>query len=205
MTIQRGQEWGVPITVKSAFSVLNSDQQLQSTAPDEICFMASGDIATTVGSPSPPTEGDTRRLVDIDAILCTVHFTDGTTKIVHSGGGIFIGTLLRPFPAQQRLVVVTNTGLHRGCNYAPRAHPNDGKFDVVQFGADMSLRERVMAKNRLGTGTHVPHPKISVQQHTEFRVDRQTQSERLLIDDMSMSHWRSIEMSLLPDYWKIIV
>jgi diacylglycerol kinase family enzyme len=44
---------------------------------------------------------------------------------------------------------------------APRGHPNDGRVEVVDVDASMSVRERLAARRRLPTGTHVPHPSIA--------------------------------------------
>ena len=43
---------------------------------------------------------------------------------------------------------------------APRAHPGDGRFDLVE--ARLSMGDRIKARRRLPTGTHVPHPSIRV-------------------------------------------
>jgi hypothetical protein len=43
---------------------------------------------------------------------------------------------------------------------APRAHPGDGYFDLIE--ARLSVGDRLEAKRRLPTGTHVPHPSITV-------------------------------------------
>ena len=45
-------------------------------------------------------------------------------------------------------------------NVAPRAHPNDGKLDVISVGRGMTFRQRLQARTRLELGTHVPHPAI---------------------------------------------
>jgi diacylglycerol kinase family enzyme len=43
---------------------------------------------------------------------------------------------------------------------APRSHPGDGRLDVVEMVA-MPLRQRWLARRRLATGTHVPHPAVA--------------------------------------------
>jgi diacylglycerol kinase family enzyme len=50
---------------------------------------------------------------------------------------------------------------------APRAHPNDGRFDVVELTSTMRLRDRYQARTRVVHGTHVPHPDIAVRTATE--------------------------------------
>jgi diacylglycerol kinase family enzyme len=47
---------------------------------------------------------------------------------------------------------------------APRAHPNDGRVDVVRIDPSMSLRDRLRARSRVRQGTHVPHRAITVRQ-----------------------------------------
>ena len=51
---------------------------------------------------------------------------------------------------------------------APRGHPNDGRLDVLHVAAQMTLRERWAARNRLPTGTHVPHPRLALRSVTEW-------------------------------------
>jgi hypothetical protein len=49
---------------------------------------------------------------------------------------------------------------------SPRAHPGDGRVDVVRVDRAMSLRDRRTANQRLPLGAHLPHPYISVRQAT---------------------------------------
>ena len=51
---------------------------------------------------------------------------------------------------------------------APRAHPGDGYFDLVE--ARLSLGDRIKARRRLPTGTHVPHPSIHVRKVTDTEI-----------------------------------
>jgi diacylglycerol kinase family enzyme len=50
---------------------------------------------------------------------------------------------------------------------APRAHPGDGRLDVLD--ADLDLRARLGARRRLRHGTHVPHPGIREQRLTAWQ------------------------------------
>jgi hypothetical protein len=45
---------------------------------------------------------------------------------------------------------------------APRAHPNDGLVDVVRVDPAMRPRARRQARRRACTGTHLPHPLLTV-------------------------------------------
>ena len=71
-------------------------------------------------------------------------------------------------------VLVMNTDHLGEWNVAPRGHPNDGRVDVLEISAAMSLRERWQMRKRLVQGTHLPHPRLtarSVRQNS-WRFDR---------------------------------
>jgi diacylglycerol kinase family enzyme len=60
-----------------------------------------------------------------------------------------------------RILVVMNAEFIGDWDIAPRGHPNDGRVEVVDVDPSMSARERLAARRRLPTGTHVPHPRIA--------------------------------------------
>ena len=63
------------------------------------------------------------------------------------------------------IVAVMNAEHHGTYDVAPRAHPNDGRFDVVTVDESMSRRDRLRARRRLALGAHVPHPAIEIRRH----------------------------------------
>ena len=52
---------------------------------------------------------------------------------------------------------------------APRSHPGDGLLDA--FDVTMPLGERLKARTRLRSGTHVPHPGIAQRRVAALQVD----------------------------------
>ena len=56
-------------------------------------------------------------------------------------------------------VVVMNAAFLGAWNLGPRAHPNDGLADIT--AGSLSLRERLQARVRARSGTHVPHPRLA--------------------------------------------
>ena len=58
-----------------------------------------------------------------------------------------------------RVLVVANAAFMGSANVAPRAHPGDGRLDVLD--TDLRLGARIRAKSRLAAGAHVPHPDIA--------------------------------------------
>ena len=88
---------------------------------------------------------------------------------------------------------------HRGpWDVAPRAHPNDGRADVVEVDPSMGVRARWEARRRLPTGTHVPHPAIRTERVTErsWRFDRPL---GLWVDAVGRGTVRSLRIAVDPD------
>ena len=96
------------------------------------------------------------------------------------------------------LVALMNVD-HRGSwDVAPRAHPNDGRVDVVQVEAGFPWRARWQARRRLPLGTHLPHPGIRVRQAetAEFRF---TRPRRLFVDGVAEGSVRMLRVRVHPD------
>ena len=95
------------------------------------------------------------------------------------------------------LTVVCNTGFWRSRRIAPRAHPNDGRADVVTVSDHMGMRQRLMAWRRTRWGTHLPHPAITIQQHAQYQW---TGGPRLLtIDGVRRGSVTSVDVRVIAD------
>ncbi|MGH9271918.1 MAG: hypothetical protein ACRDZ2_11655, partial [Ilumatobacteraceae bacterium] len=80
---------------------------------------------------------------------------------------------------------------------APRAHPGDGRFDVVEVDAAMSRRQRWQAWRRLPTGTHVPHPMIQTSQRREITWAL-APPQRLWLDGVDRGRAESATVTIEP-------
>jgi diacylglycerol kinase family enzyme len=102
------------------------------------------------------------------------------------------------------LLAVMNADHVGNWNVAPRAHPNDGRFDVVEVAPTMSIRHRLQARARLAQGTHVPHPDIAVRAAStavwEFR-----RPMRLAVDGVDRGRVRRLAVRLVPDHFSVHV
>lgn len=203
MTIQKGQPWGhscvVPLTTRD----VDSDWQLARGFQQDIHVLSGGDLYTALGRPSPMRPNDTRTMIQIDAMECTI--TDDTSRYsLLASATIEIGRWIS-FGRSRRYVAITNGGLLDGKNIAPRAHPNDAHVDVMTIDASMALRDRFMSVRRANTGAHVPHPEIDISRGDFFAFNRQFDKERLTIDRQVISSWNKVEIRVIPDYWQVIV
>jgi diacylglycerol kinase family enzyme len=95
------------------------------------------------------------------------------------------------------LVIVTNTGFWRGRRLAPRAHPNDGRADVVTVDTRMTPRQRLSAWHRMRWGTHLPHPHASVEQHRAIELDGPPR--KLTIDGVRVGVATAVRIRVQPD------
>jgi hypothetical protein len=68
-----------------------------------------------------------------------------------------------------RLVAVMNAQHLGAWDVAPKGHPNDGHVELLD--ADLPLGQRWLARGRLRTGTHVPHPGITQRRVAAVQLD----------------------------------
>jgi len=79
-------------------------------------------------------------------------------RAINARGGWFRGSA----------VAVMNAQYLGKWDVAPRGHPNDGRVEVLEVDTRMSVRQRMIARSRMQTGTHLPHPDVSVKSVSEF-------------------------------------
>lgn len=124
--------------------------------------LTGGDLARTLGGRGDEavmrTEGAAHVRVDVGAAL-----VDGRLHW-------FVAHLVtRRSWLHGRIVVVANSAFMGDWNVAPRAHPGDGRLDLLD--GDLPLGERLRARRRLPTGTHVPHPDIATRRITAVQIE----------------------------------
>lgn len=166
MTIRPGEPWGQTVAMPADAIVVQSDVALADAIarrePRPI-LIRGGDLYATLGAPSATTEAT---LVSIDTIGVRADDRDlmAVSHVVARGAG-------RRGWWRGPLVAVMNVDHLGPWDVAPRAHPNDGRLNVVEVAASMSARKRWQAARRLPTGTHVPHPSIAMRTAAAAQFD----------------------------------
>jgi diacylglycerol kinase family enzyme len=84
---------------------------------------------------------------------------------------------------------------------APRSHPNDGLLDT--FEVTMSAGERLKARSRLATGTHVPHSGIKERRVAAMQVD--VDGLDVWLDGQLVGPARSLSIRVEPDALTCVV
>jgi hypothetical protein len=204
MTIRKGEGWGVRISTPTSIRRAHSDADLSQCSRTDFVSLTDGDIHRTLGSPRPIQKEAECTLLPIDALQIRVGRSDGSEQHVIAASRVEIGSLLSPI-RRRRFVCVSNGGIVNGRNLAPRAHPNDGRLDVMTIEATMTFRHRLTARKKAVTGTHLPHPRISVRQDDAFSFQKISTGERLSIDGVAIKDWTDVSISILPDYWQVVV
>lgn len=161
MAIRKGEDWGRAAPLPAGNPVVSSDQELlalisASGGPEgvPIVGLLGGDLALTLGSPGK------RERLDSDA-ASTVSVDVGQVQLDSGDEHWFVSHLVaRRSWWRGPILVVANSAWMGTWNIAPRAHPGDGRFDVLS--TTMGARQRWQARSRLAHGGHVPHPDVQV-------------------------------------------
>jgi hypothetical protein len=195
MTIKRGEEWGTTVPRPADMALASGDAELArlvAADPRRALGITAGDLHRAVGSPA---ERDPVQRLPIDALVVTI---DDRTVIAVAH------VLVMASCWRGRIVAVMNCDHVGEWDVAPRAHPNDGRFDIVEVDPRMTIRRRAQARARLPHGTHVPHPDITTRVATraEWVFDRPMPAR---VDGVSAGRVTRLTVAISPDHFAIHV
>lgn len=198
--IERGEQWGVPTTCTPSDVMVTGDYELSLSTTDRRLIVCGGDIAHSLGDPQPPIVGDNCTEVPIDALRVLITLRNGTTHSYIAASHVMIGEWLRG-----RLVCVSNSGFIDTRNVSPRAHPNDGLFDVMSLHPTMGMQQRLLARHKSILGTHTPHPLVETSRARSIEFSSAARFESLRIDGRRIRAWSNVQIEIVPDYWRLLV
>lgn len=196
MTIRPGESWGRevrrPVELVVAVDDAGAVEMLERRDIGAV-GLSGGDLHRSLGSPGPR---DPVLQVDVDAIR--VELDDGSrhTAIAH--------VVVRQAWWRGEVIAVMNVEQLGSWNLAPRAHPNDGILDVVEVATSMSVRDRLTARSRLPTGTHVPHPDIRMSRAKEHSWQLPSARD-VWVDGIRVGSASALAVSVEPDAFTIFV
>lgn len=197
MTIDRGAAWGTPGALPRHGVIVRSDKEARHIVtaarragePIPPLGLAGGDLCRTLGG-----RGDEDRLRTDDAVQLPVDL-----------GAVLVDGRLHWFVAhlvakrswwRGRAVVAMNAQFLGSWDMAPKSHPNDGRLDVLD-GAP-PLGQRLLARARLRSGTHVPHPAITERRVAALQVDL-ARPTPVLLDGEHVADARTLSLRIEPD------
>ncbi len=207
MTIRRFAQWGRIIDRPHIVQQCDSDSQVAKFAADCLLrgksiphvHVTHGSLATSLGSSGKLLSTQVREL-PIDLLHVSYRTADGTKHASTAANSV----VMRRRVWTGEIVVITNSGYWRSFDLAPRAHPNDGVFDVVEISADMTWRQRFIARRRLPQGTHIPHPSVVVGRRNSASWTF-AKSIGLYIDDEFIDRATHVDVSIEADALNLVI
>ena len=198
MPISKGEAWGSPGSLPGDGVVVASDGEATSAL----------EAARREGRPFPPlglTGGDLCRTLGGRGVLTTVVRCDLGEALVDGRLRYFVAHVVVRGRTLWRgsAVAVMNAQYVGPWDVAPRSHPGDGKLDVVEVAATMSFADRWKARRRLPSGTHVPHPAITVRQSTALQLD--VAGRRVVVDGAAVPAATSLSIRIEPEALTVVV
>ncbi len=205
MTIRKGEDWGILRVCDAGLPTVASDAELHeflSAAVADgpvlpVVGVCGGDLMRTVGGTGNAARfvgGEPIPHLPIDLIHVVADDIRETIAVAHL-------VARRRWLRGPLLAVMNAQFLSVGSDVwdvAPRAHPNDGRFDRVTVGEEMSLQQRWMARRRVRLGTHVPHPHINIRQQSEATIDFD-RATPIWIDGVRWGSARKLALFVQPD------
>jgi hypothetical protein len=170
MVIERGAVWGEPGALPDDGVLVRSDAEARAVierakrAGESVPLLGllGGDLCRTLGG-----TGDERRLRSSEAMQLPV---DVGAVLIDGRLHWFIAHLVaRKRWWRGRVYAAMNAQFIGAWDVAPRSHPNDGVFDT--YDVSMSISDRVKARRRLPTGSHLPHPGIEERRTAHAQLD----------------------------------
>ncbi len=174
----------------------NSPKRWPAVEPRPL-LLRGGDVHAALGAPTGAAPGDggkvtaTRLALDVLRVEADGFGGLAVAHVVARGRGR-LGRWRGP------LAAIMNVDHIGRWDVAPRAHPGDGRLDVVEVAASMGWRARWQARRRLPTGTHVPHPDITVRRlaRIELAFD---QPREIVVDGVRRGTARRVTVTVEPD------
>jgi len=199
VTVRPGHDWGIAATPPPSAGRAAGDAALAAALgsdPQRAVVLCGGDLHRTLGLPGATAAGlrVPIDLMEVDADGATFR---AVAHVIARRPGRF-GWWRGP------VVAVMNAEFVGDWDVAPRAHPNDGKLDMVRVDPSMPLRQRWQAFRRLRTGGHLPHPSIAVSRGAEHTVDLD-RPLALYVDGVERARVRSFTARVIPDAAEIFV
>ncbi len=185
-----------PRSARPIFSVVSTDRDVRDWVirhrtrgePIRDLGVSGGDLARTCGGATGTQPASAK--VTIDAMRVTIDDGEPTWGVAH--------VVVRRRWLGDNVVMVMNAQFYGPYDIAPRGHPNDGRLDVLRVDRAMGWRERLQARQRARTGTHLPHRHLSMQSVAE--VDLELDKPMMVwIDGVRCGAARRVRISVEPD------
>jgi hypothetical protein len=206
VTVEKGVDWGGTGPVPDDLVLVRTDAEARaavvaaraSGGPLPTLGLLGGDLARTLGG-GRDGAGDGSRLREAGT-LATVDL--GVARLDGVAHPFVAHLVARRSWWRGRVVAVMNAQFLGAWDVAPRAHPGDGRLDVLD--GDLGLGDRWKARRRLPAGTHVPHPGIE-QRRTASWSTTFARPTPVHLDGTAVVTARTVVVEVEPDVLRVVV
>jgi len=197
VTIEKGRPWGEPGGLPTGGVVVGSDAEARAVVerarragdPLPALGLLGGDLCRTLGGTGDESRlrgtGGMRLPVDIGAVLADGRLHWFVAHLVTRRGWW-----------RGRIYAAMNAQFLGPWDVAPRSHPDDGLLDTLDV--DIGVGDRLKARGRLPSGTHVPHPGIVQQRVAAVQVEL-ARPTPMRLDGIAVGAVRSLSIRVEPD------
>ncbi len=204
MSVERHADWGERAKPPPDLAIFDSDAAARdfvvgirrTGAGIPPIGLTGGDLLRTLGGSTGPDLRDSEDALRVDVDLGAV-LIDGALSW-------FISHLIaRNGWWRGPITIAANAAFVGHWNVAPRAHPGDHKLDTLDV-AQMSIQQRWQARQRLGTGTHLPHPSIVVARTAAVQWSFE-RARTIYLDGQPVGDASSVSVRIEPDALEVWV
>ena len=202
MNIEKSRSWGslspLPpdgVIIKTNKELLEKVNNCKRQGIDLPTFgLLGGDLWRTLGGRRAEERlyGGEATTLDID-LGCAL--LDG--KIFWFCAHMFIGSKLKG-----EKIFISNVAHYGKTNPAPKAHPGDGKFDMLEV--KLSPFQTFKAVKRVSAGTHIPHPGIKYKQVSseQFSFGKKLSIE---IDGKNIGKFSTVSIRIENEALRVVI
>ena len=202
MNIEKGRSWGslspLPpdgVIIKTNKELLEKVNDCKRQGIDLPTFgLLGGDLWRTLGGRRAEERLYSGEATTLDIDLgCAL--LDG--KIFWFCAHMFIGSKLKG-----EKIFISNVAHYGKMNPAPKAHPGDGKFDMLEV--KLSPFETFKAVKRVSAGTHIPHPGIKYRQVSseQFSFGKKLSIE---IDGKNIGKYSTVSIRIENEALRVVI
>jgi len=203
MAIRKGEAWGEPGPLPTDGIVVGSDAEARTALeeawragqPLPTLGLVGGDLCRTLGG-----LGDMVRLQSSEAMSFPVDLGiaefDGTRRcfVAHA--------VARRSWWRGRAVAAMNAQWIGSWDLGPRSHPGDGLLDVTD--GSLPMGERLEARRRARTGTHVPHPGLTTSRVSSLDLTFERPLD-VWLDGTRVGRTSALHLTVEPEAFQVVI
>jgi diacylglycerol kinase family enzyme len=192
VTISKGQPWGVVEPLPAGAPIVATDAAI---AAHDLVGLVGGDLCRTLGG-----RGSAARLRSGEAMTFPV---DALSVSLDDGPPLrVVAHVVARSWGWRHAFIAANAQWVGDLNVAPRAHPDDGRVDTLQWELDWRSARHVLARMR--AGAHLPHPGIQASSAAAVSVAF-PRPYRVWVDGVLRGRARTLTVAVEPDALRVVV